>query len=243
MDVQAKTDNFVAQYNGQYIDEDKWYGSQCWDLVARYAREVWGCPTFPTGSGGAEGLYRLAVGPILEYFDRIPGKDLQPGDIAVCDSTFYPPWGHTFLVWKREGNTVWAFEQDGSNDPNGDDVADGVAYLVQRTITSKMNGLRPKGASEDMNANNYVVQALAEGFLNRTAANDKNLQNNIGLPVEQVIDNFRTYPEAKARMAKANDYDRLKVERDALEARVKALEAGGSDGEFVETKVYVKKEK
>lgn len=140
-------DSFVAQYNGEYIDEDNWYGSQCWDLVARYAREKWGCPRFPTGSGGAEGLYRLFLSPIPDYFYKVPASELQPGDIAVTTASFYPPSGHTFLVWRREGNTLWCFEQDGSRDYNGDGKADGVAYLVQRNITSKIaGGLRPKGA-------------------------------------------------------------------------------------------------
>lgn len=58
-----------------------------------------------------------------------------------------------------------------------------------------------------MNADNYTVQALAEGGLGRTASGDGNLQNNIGLPVNSVIDTFRNYPEWKARQAKANTYD------------------------------------
>lgn len=148
MTNQQHAERFAAKYTGVYIDEDKWYGSQCWDLVARYAREEFGCAPFPTGSGGAEGLYRLAQWPILNFFDRVPGKDLKAGDVAVWDASFYPPWGHTALVLWREGNTVWVIEQDGSKDPNGDGKADGVSYVVQRTITSKLNGLRPKGESE-----------------------------------------------------------------------------------------------
>jgi len=57
-------DQFIAQTNGTHVDEDGYYGAQCWDLVAKYARVVVGCPSFPTGSGGAEGLYRIFADPI-----------------------------------------------------------------------------------------------------------------------------------------------------------------------------------
>lgn len=151
MDAAAKTDAFVAKYNGKYIDEDKYYGSQCWDVVARYARECWGCSPFPTGSGGAEGLWRLFYKPIGDFFDKVPASELKPGDIAVWNSTFYPPFGHTALVWRREGGTIFVLEQDGSKDPNGDNIADGVAYIAQRTITSKLSGgLRPKKGDQYM---------------------------------------------------------------------------------------------
>lgn len=143
-------DEFVAQNNGEFIDEDHAYGSQCWDVPARFARVYLGCPYFPTGSGGAEGLYRLFLPPLPQYFDKVSGSDLKKGDTAVWDATFYPPYGHTSLVFAREGNTIWSFEQDGSNDPDGDGNANGVAYLVQRNITSKVNGLRPKGGNYPM---------------------------------------------------------------------------------------------
>jgi hypothetical protein len=151
MTPQQHADRFVARYNGEYIDEDHSYGSQCWDVVARYAREEFGCTPFPTVSGGAEGLWRFygdpRSAPIFKYFDQVPAADLKPGDIVVWNASFYPPYGHTALVWRREGNTIFVLEQDGSKDPNGDGNADGVSYIAQRTITSKVaGGLRPKGA-------------------------------------------------------------------------------------------------
>lgn len=167
MDVNALTDQFVARYNGTYIDEDNSYGSQCWDVVARYAREVWGCPFFPTGSGGAEGLFRLYQQPIPQFFDKVPASDLQKGDIVVWSADFYPPYGHTALVWKREGNTIFVLEQDGSYDPNHDGNADGVSYIAQRTITSKTaGGLRAKaGGKTIMNKDQAIDLARRIGLL------------------------------------------------------------------------------
>lgn len=65
---------------------------------------------------------------------------------------------------------------------------------------------------EDMKADNYTIQALAEAGLGRTAAGDQNLINNVGRDVKEVIDTFRTYPEWKERQRKADDYDRLAAE-------------------------------
>lgn len=149
MDVAQITDAFVAKYNGVFIDEDAHYGSQCWDLVARYAREGYGCPRFPTVSGGAEGLYRIFADPIPQFFIKVPASELRKGDIAVTTASFYPPYGHTFLVWERIGNTLLAFEQDGSKDKDRDGDADGVAYIVERQINNKIaGGLRPIGGDE-----------------------------------------------------------------------------------------------
>ena len=212
MTPQQHADRFVARYNGEYIDEDGYYGSQCWDVSARYAREEWGCPYFPTSSGGAEGLYRLYQFPIPKFFDRVSGYDLKPGDIAVWDATFYPPWGHTSVVWRREGNYIWSFEQDGSKDPNGDGKADGVSYLVQRLITSKVNGLRPKGEAM---ADFEVLQQMSHSILGRTVPvtkewYDKSAEKDQQL--RQVVLNWTGSPEAQAFRRKGWDYDRLAKE-------------------------------
>ena len=162
MNPQQHADNFVARYNGVYIDEDRAYGSQCWDVVARYAREEYGCTPFPTVSGGAEGLWRLygdkRSAPIFDFFYQVPANELAPGDIVVWLSSFYPPYGHTALVWRREGNTLFVLEQDGSKDPNGDDIADGVSYIAQRQINSYVaGGLRPRQGGKEMYTKEQAV--------------------------------------------------------------------------------------
>lgn len=136
-------DQFVAKYNGVHIDEDGYYGAQCWDVSARYAREVVGCPSFPTGSGGAEGLYRLFQNPIPQYFDRIandkndPNQLPQKGDVIVWDASFSPPWGHTALVIGADASGVTVLEQNGNN-PGGS------AYIKKRGWTGVSGWLRPK---------------------------------------------------------------------------------------------------
>lgn len=142
-------DEFVNKYNGVHVDEDGYYGAQCWDLVARYAREVVGCPSFWTGSGGAEGLFRVFAQPIPQYFDRIANNPNDPnqlparGDVIVWEASFSPPWGHTALVLSADKNGVTVLEQNGNN-PNGK------AYTTKRGWSKVSGWLRPKGVSKVM---------------------------------------------------------------------------------------------
>lgn len=136
-------DEFVAKYNGVHIDEDGYYGAQCWDVVARYAREVVGCPSFPTGSGGAEGLYRLFQNPIPQYFDRIandpndPNQIPKKGDVIVWNANFSPPYGHTALVISANSAGTTNLEQNGNN-PGG------ASYIKTRGWVGVSGWLRPK---------------------------------------------------------------------------------------------------
>lgn len=237
-------DAFVAKYNGQYIDEDRYYGSQCWDVSARYAREMWNCPYFPTGSGGAEGLWRLFQWPIPDYFSRVPNAELQPGDIAVWDATFYPPYGHTALVWRRDGNTIFVLEQDGSKDPNGDGNADGISYIAQRIITNKLSGgLRPKAAGgSNMTASEAIVDdtfiRLVVSLGEYREATQADLNTHRGQPGAALLQTFINAPRHADQQFKIADYDRLANE---FAQYKKDNPPGSSDGEFVETKVYIKK--
>jgi hypothetical protein len=141
--MDTAVDNFVAKYNGVHVDEDGYYGAQCWDLVARYAREVVGCPTLPTGSGGAEGLYRLHPDPIPQYFDVV-GNDTSnasqvppKGAIVVFSAAFSPPWGHTGLCLGADASGVTLLEQNGN-------YPDGAAYIKKRPWYGISGWLVPK---------------------------------------------------------------------------------------------------
>lgn len=140
---------FVNKYNGVHIDEDGYYGAQCWDVSARYAREVVGCPSFPTGSGGAEGLFRLFSNPIPQYFDKIANNTSdanqlpQPGDVIVWQASFSPPYGHTAVVISADPTGPTVLEQNGNN-PGG------VAYIKKRNWVGVSGWLRPKKGIEEV---------------------------------------------------------------------------------------------
>lgn len=163
-------DQFINQTNGQHIDEDGYYGAQCWDLVARYARVVVGCPSFPTGSGGAEGLYRLFQDPIPQYFDRIandpndPNQLPQKGDVIVWMASFSPPYGHTALVISADPSGPTVLEQNGNN-PGG------VAYIKKRNWVGVYGWLRPKQKGEPMSKTDLsIARILTFGILGRNGA-------------------------------------------------------------------------
>lgn len=142
--MEQKALQFRDQYNNQHIDEDGYYGAQCWDVVARYAREKYGCPSLPTGSGGAEGLFRVHAAPITQYFDVVANNpndanQVPPnGAIIVWSGTWSPPWGHTAIkLAGGVGQLMTVFEQNGNN-PGGN------AYQKQRNYTGVSGWLVPK---------------------------------------------------------------------------------------------------
>jgi len=194
-------DQFVAKYNGVHIDEDGYYGAQCWDVSARYAREVVGCPSFPTGSGGAEGLFRIFANPIPQYFDKIANNKSDPnqiplkGDVIVWDSSFSPPWGHTAVVISANSAGVTVLEQNGNN-PGG------VSYIKTRGWTGVSGWLRPKNKG----GSNVAIVGSGENWYNRLnqlhiqtlgrELSRETFNNLVGWDTLKVIELFSDHPEA-----------------------------------------------
>lgn len=135
---------FIAKYNGVHVDEDGYYGAQCWDLVARYAREVVGCPSLPTVTGGAAGLFTNTAPVILQYFDKVANNpndanQIPPnGAVIVWGTTWSPPYGHTAVKTAGGvGQSMTVIEQNGNN-PGG------AAYIKSRNYTGVIGWLVPR---------------------------------------------------------------------------------------------------
>jgi len=115
----------LAHQFGNYIDVDGYYQGQCWDLAAHYAREVVGCPSLPTGSGGAEGVFRLHQAPIEQYFTLVANNpndanQLPPaGALIVYGPTAGNPYGHIEIVMGANTAGVDVIYQDGFNPTQG----------------------------------------------------------------------------------------------------------------------------
>jgi len=171
MTPKQKTDAFVAQYNNTHIDEDGYYGAQCWDVVARYAREKYGCPSFPTVTGGAAGLFTNTHGTILQYFDRVANNpndanQIPPdGAIIVWSTQWSSPYGHTALkVSGGVGQNMTVFEQNGNN-PGGN------AYTKSRNYSGVIGWLVPKNQGATMSTTDLsIARILAHGILGRLNA-------------------------------------------------------------------------
>ncbi len=164
--------DFIAKYNGVHIDEDGYYGAQCWDLVARYAREVVGCPSFPTVTGGAAGLFSNTAPVILQYFDRVANNpndanQIPPdGAVIVWGTTWSPPYGHTALKTAGgAGQNMTVIEQNGNN-PGG------AAYIKSRNYTGVTGWLVPKKGTDVSKTDLSIARILGFFIGGRTNALD-----------------------------------------------------------------------
>lgn len=115
----------LAHQFGNYIDVDGYYQGQCWDLSAHKARHVDGCPSFPTGSGGAEGVYRLFQNPLPQYYTKVANNpsdvnQLPPrGAHIVYGPTATNKYGHIEVVMGANASGVDVIYQDGFNPTQG----------------------------------------------------------------------------------------------------------------------------
>lgn len=125
MTLQEWADAALAHRFGNYIDVDGYYQGQCWDLAAHYAREVVGCPSLPTVTGGAEGVFTRFAAPIPDYFTKVandPNDATQlplAGALIVYGPTNGNPYGHIEIVLGASASGVDVILQDGFNPTRG----------------------------------------------------------------------------------------------------------------------------
>jgi hypothetical protein len=92
-------------------------------------------------------------------------------------------------------------------------------FVGTSNVDGMLNFWKGQAVGNPGRADGYTVEALAESLLLRTSSGDKYLQGNVGLPVNQAIDNMRSYPEAKEIQRKARDYDKLAAKIKELEEK------------------------
>lgn len=141
----------------------------------------------------------------IDGFTKIPaGQPIKKGDIVVWAANFPPSKGNGHIDVAAQDGTIsdfWAY--DSNWDPP--------LRLSKIHHTGSYNNyimgyLRLEDDMSDV-ADNYFIEACAEGLLGRTASGDVNLLNNLGRPKNDVLDTFRSYPEHVAIMDKAAKYD------------------------------------
>lgn len=196
---------FVNKCGGVHIDEDGYYGAQCWDLSARYAREVVGCPSFPTVTGGAAGLFTNTAPVILQYFDRVANNpndanQIPPdGAVIVWGTTWSPPYGHTAVKTAGGvGQNMTVIEQNGNN-PGGS------AYIKQRNYSGVIGWLVPKKGTDVSVTDLGIARILSFFILGRVkpssldGASDGDLnKNHVGKETNAKIWEFYNSPEGQA---------------------------------------------
>lgn len=138
---------FIAKYNGKYIDFDGMFGDQCFDLYRQYCGEYLEVPQSPpTGSLGAKEIWNNYL---KDFFVAIPNSPLavpQPGDIMIFGKPYgkyvdkttgeVKYYGHVGIVWDANVMSYHLFEQ---NNPT-----DSPCHLAQHSYIGVLGWLRRK---------------------------------------------------------------------------------------------------
>lgn len=102
---------FIAKYNGKYLDYDKAYGAQCVDVTKAYYKEVLGIA--PKMGNAID--YWYSIDPRFIRIANTPTNSPKPGDILVFGKS-YGYYGHVAVVTSANVWNVQGFEQ---NNPLG----------------------------------------------------------------------------------------------------------------------------
>lgn len=126
-------DDFIAKYDGKFVDIDAMYGAQCKDLFSAYNTKVVGCPFYIYGN--ANQLFDAAPD---EYYEKLTANP-QKGDVVIWNIGDY---GHVAIfVSQLSADTFQSFDQ---NFPIGSPC-----HVQGHTYKNIIGYLRPKGVSMD----------------------------------------------------------------------------------------------
>jgi hypothetical protein len=137
-------DQFIAKYNGKYVDWDKAYGAQCVDLIRYYQIEVLGVPPEAIPANlTARQMFNTFPKEGNPWFNKIVSPYGDPQIPKVGDIVFwgwYPfltTWaGHVAICTGAGGYQFISFDQNWGN-PN-------FCRFVNHSYKGVMGWLTPK---------------------------------------------------------------------------------------------------
>lgn len=111
-------EEFKNKYDGKYIDYDKQFGNQCWDLGQQYFTECLEVPAYVLGGSGmvSNMLYPPKRNDLDTYFEEVDVHDMYAGDVCIWD--YGNGMGHIAIFDSWDGTRCWYFSQNyplGSN--------------------------------------------------------------------------------------------------------------------------------
>lgn len=133
---------FLAKYNGKYVDWDGVYGPQCVDLMRQYILEVLALPNDSVKPVvGAKDVYNKFDNIVdNNFFEKIPNTLVaipEEGDIVLWGNSTY---GHVAICIEGAGqNTFRSFDQ---NYPTGSPC-----HVQEHNYTSVLGWIRAKDGS------------------------------------------------------------------------------------------------
>lgn len=133
---------FKNKHNGQYLDYDKEYGAQCWDLIQYYNVEVLNVPDSLFSGCGWVGnmiLWDWKYAQMLEYFDEVPTTEMKQGDVCIWANPNNEKDCHVavFDYYNSSDNNCYYFSQD----PNL-----GTPCMIRAVNMNGHHAFRRKGA-------------------------------------------------------------------------------------------------
>jgi len=112
-------DQFLAAYNGKYVDYDKAFGFQCVDLMRKYVNDVFGLPPYKAipQTGTAKNIFLNFPRTGNQYFSKIfnaPTNAPQKGDIVFWGTyLFVTGWaGHVGICTDAGTMKLVSFDQN-----------------------------------------------------------------------------------------------------------------------------------
>jgi len=168
-------DDYIAKYNGNYVDYDHALGPQCVDLYRQYVAEVLGYPQSPPVVG-ASGIFDSASS---EYYDKIKNTASgvpNKGDIMIWKGSI----GHVGMVVSANVNTFDSFDQcypvSTLVNSSGQVTRLGTPPSIQRHNYTNVRGwLRPKKSNPNQGGNVSVVESWYKKYGDRDV-NDNDRQ-------------------------------------------------------------------
>lgn len=133
--------DFIAKWNGRYIDFDGAYGAQCMDLMHQWCVEGFGISNGAVLAAPSAKLVYMNFATITgrELFDRIPNTDTnvpEEGDILLWGNGTY---GHVAIFIEGDVNGFKSFDQ---NFPTGSPC-----HIQNHTYTNLLGWLHFKGTT------------------------------------------------------------------------------------------------
>ena len=111
---------FKNKYNGKYLDYDKHYGYQCWDLGQYYFTEVLNVPDSVLSGCNWVGnmiLWDWKYAQLMEYFDEVDVERMLPGDVCIWANPGNEQKCHIAIFDSWDGENCWYFSQSPNQNP------------------------------------------------------------------------------------------------------------------------------
>ena len=172
--------DFIAKYNGQWLDFDGVYGAQCVDVSRAWNASLGYAPRHGNGID----WINLAGNDYTQIRYK-PGLIPQEGDIFSMNNTSL---GHTGVVISGDANGFTSFDQNWNNKP----------CSVTRHSYSQVQGwIRPKNyqLGGDM-VTKQILEAVTNAYLNRNP-NDVEYARDVGKPIWDALVLYANSQERK----------------------------------------------